>query len=79
MSHSRKSSKASGSSNLNNIGKNHQNHKNLRRHLDMGQPGYMGEGVQNNNQATSNLFEIKKRSIDFFNQVGIVVKNIFQI
>ena len=51
---------------------NHQNHKNLRRHLDMGgQPASYGAGDNStsSNQQT-NLFEIKKRSIDFFQGVS---------
>ena len=44
----------------------HQHHKNLRRHLDMGLPNYGGDNSTGSGNNQTNLFEIKKRSIDFF-------------
>ena len=49
----------------------HQNHKNLRRHLDMGLPTYGGADSTSGSNNQGNLFEIKKRSIDFFQQVRL--------
>jgi hypothetical protein len=47
----------------------HQHHKGLRKHLDMGAAGGFGEAGSGGPLASQNLFEIKKRSIDFFQQV----------
>jgi hypothetical protein len=70
MSNPRKSTKTSSLQTTTANNPLYPAHKNRRMHLDMGTPGF-GADSSGGNSGNQNLFEIKKRSIDFFQQVTL--------